>query len=242
MCGTVDTGYTLQNMYRKHHTASTTEPTYTSVADHVVSNVWFHHICCPHWYSGPKPVEFLSVSPALLSLLPFAWHKVLYYFYWCLLYDICRYGCGTYIVHFRWFSQQDNASCILRPSPKACQTTWISWMRDAGAEVGVAFFFCLFVLKSSIFHRGSKRSNGNLFIFVLIYTYRLSSVKRFPCLSSFCRQPERNKGTHLAYELDGPGCFANIVSCYRLSFAPLSASAIPSVNAEYSWCAIRTTP
>lgn len=32
----------------------------------------------------------------------------------------------------------------------------------------------------------SKRSNENLYILVLIYMYRLSSVAPFPCLPSYC--------------------------------------------------------
>lgn len=165
---------------------------------HVVRKIVFHHICCLclvcrlHWrFIDPNPAKFSSISPALLILLLFAWHKVLYYFYWCFLYDICRYAVER-TAYTLGASPNKTMSHVFYGRRQELVRLRDSWFVNAGVA---RFFFTLVDLFLNLrYFMQFEAFKWKSFHFCFdLYLSFIFSEKRFPCLSSFCRQQRSKK-------------------------------------------------
>lgn len=165
---------------------------------HVVRKIVFHHICCLclvcrlHWrFIDPNPAKFSSIFPALLILLLFAWHKVLYYFYWCFLYDICRYAVER-TAYTLGASPNKTMSHVFYGRRQELVRLRDSWFVNAGVA---RFFFTLVDLFLNLrYFMQFEAFKWKSFHFCFdLYLSFIFSEKRFPCLSSFCRQQRSKK-------------------------------------------------
>lgn len=164
---------------------------------HIVRKIVFHHICCLclvcrlHWrFFDPNQAKFSSVSPALLILLLFAWHKVLYYFYWCFLYDICRYAVER-IAYTLGASPNKTMSHVFYGRRQELVRLRDSWFVSAG----VARFFILVALFLNLrYFMQFETFKWKSFHFCFdLYLSFIFSEKRIQRLSSFCRQQRSKK-------------------------------------------------